>query len=157
MIRIDVLGVPAPKGSGRAILVGGKARYVAGSSSVNAEKQRSFATALRERIAIDVFDGSVPTVPPFVDQPLAVVIVFRLARPASHWGSGKSAGKLKPSAPVVPAKKPDVDKLARHTIDVLTGAIFDDDSRIVELLVRKVYAAPGCEGATILVDEWRPT
>lgn len=151
MIRIDVLGTPAPKGSGRAMLIGGKARFVAGSSGVNAKKQASFAAAIRERIAVDVFDGSMPTVPLFVDRPLAVAIVFRLARPTGHYGKGG----LKSTAPRMPAKKPDVDKCARQVLDVLTGSIFDDDSRIVELLVRKEFARPGLEGATIIVDEWK--
>ena len=152
MIRIDVLGSPAPKGSNRAMVRGGRAVFVPGGSKVNAEKQRSFAAAIRERIAIDMFDGAEATSPVFVDRPLAVAIVFRLARPGSHWNK---RGCLRPSAPVAPAVKPDADKLARQALDVLTGSVFDDDSRIVELLVRKEYAAPGREGATIVVDEWR--
>jgi len=157
MIRIDVLGAPAPKGSGRAMLVRGKARFIAGGSKINAAKMETFATEIRNRVAIDVFDGSLPSVPPYVDRPLVVAIVFRLARPASHWGAGKHAGTLKPKfASALPTTKPDADKLCRHVLDVLTGLLWDDDARVVELLVRKEYAQPGNEGATILVDEWRP-
>lgn len=152
MIRFDVLGTPAPKGSGRAMLIRGQARFVAGGSSVNAAKMRSFEAAIRERVAELLGDSAAP---PYVNTPLSVGIVFRLARPAGHWGTGKHAGKLKASAPFAPTTKPDADKLCRHVCDVLTGSIWDDDSRIVELMVRKVYAEPGREGALIMVDAWR--
>ena len=152
MIRIDVLGSPAPKGSNRAMLRGGRAVFVPGGSKVNAEKQRSFASAIRDEI--DRVIGASRSSPVFVDRALAIAIVFRLRRPGSHWSK---KGGLLPSAPTAPSVKPDVDKLARHAIDVLTGSVFDDDSRIVELLVRKEYAPPGRDGATIVVDEWRST
>jgi hypothetical protein len=35
--------------------------------------------------------------------------------------------------------------------------VFDDDSRIVELVVRKIDATPGREGARITVELWKPT
>jgi crossover junction endodeoxyribonuclease RusA len=89
--------------------------------------------------------------PPFVETPLLVKIVFRLTRPAGHWGKGKHAGKLSTKAPKYPRGKPDIDKLARSTLDSLTGIIFDDDSRIVELTLSKTYALPGEEGATVSV------
>ncbi len=88
----------------------------------------------------------------FVAAPLAVEITFRLARPASHYGTGKNAGKLKPSAPPFPITTPDVDKLARATLDALKGTAFDDDSRVVDLHPRKIYAAAGeLEGARIRI------
>ena len=151
MIRIDVLGTPAPKGSDRIALRGGKPRFVPGSSKTNAEKQRSFAAAIRDQMALVLGDAPGPC---FVGKPLAVAIVFRLKRPAAHWSK---KGGLLPSAPSAPSVKPDVDKLARQAVDVLTGAVFDDDARIVELLVRKEYAAPGREGASIVVDMFADT
>jgi Holliday junction resolvase RusA-like endonuclease len=89
----------------------------------------------------------------FVRVPVDVTIVFRIARPGGHWAK---RGGVKPSAPTAPHSKPDIDKLARSTLDSLTGIVFDDDSRIVRLTLDKVYAAPGREGASIVVDEWRP-
>jgi Holliday junction resolvase RusA-like endonuclease len=80
---------------------------------------------------------------------IAVELIFRMARPAGHWGKKG----LRPKAPYWPATKPDADKLARATLDSLTGILFDDDSRIVELSVLKRYAAPGQEGASITVRE----
>ena len=152
MIRIDVLGSPAPKGSARAIMRGGYAQLVAGSSDVGKRKMLSWESAVREQ-AHDFVSTAGPA---FVEKALAVTIVFRLQRPASHW-SKKPGGGVLPTAPVAPRTKPDIDKLARSTLDALTGSVFDDDARIVELMVRKEYARPGLEGATIVIDEWRPT
>jgi len=148
-VIIEVLGVPAPKGSGRAMLIGGRARFIASGSSVNARRIKSWATCVRES-ALAVI-GNVEA-PPFVGVPLRVTIVFRVARPAGHWGKGKNAGKLTPSAPIYPTTKPDVDKLARSTFDALTAIVWDDDSRIVAARVGKAYAAPGREGATITIE-----
>jgi crossover junction endodeoxyribonuclease RusA len=84
-----------------------------------------------------------------------VAITLRLARPAGHWGKGRNAGRLVPTAPAVPRGKPDIDKLARSTLDSLTGIVFDDDSRVARLELRKIYAAPGQEGARIEVAMMR--
>lgn len=157
MIRIDVLGTPAPKGSGRAMLLGGKARFIASGSSANQKALQSWDVAVRVA-ANDVLaerrsDEDHHAAPLYVETPLAVVLVFRMRRPGGHYAK---SGSLKPSAPRAPLTKPDADKLTRATLDSLHGIVFDDDSRIVELLVRKEYARGGNEGATILVDEWRP-
>jgi Holliday junction resolvase RusA-like endonuclease len=144
-VVIEVLGTPAPKGSGRAMLIGGKARHIASGSSVNQKRLRSWDTAVREAAAESV--GPV-TVPPFVGEPLSLRIVFRLVRPAGHWGKRG----LRPGAPAYPCTKPDLSKLVRATEDTLTGIVYDDDSRIVAVAVEKVYADPGREGATIVVE-----
>lgn len=147
-VRFDVLGTPAPKGSGRAMLIGGKARFVAGGSAPNARNLRSWDTAVKQA-ACDAHARSPATSGPvFVATPLRVVIEFRMRRPSGHW----CKRGLRASAPAFPASKPDIDKLARATLDSLTGCIFDDDSRIVELTVTKVWAAPVREGATITVE-----
>ena len=70
---------------------------------------------------------------------LAVDIIFTFVRSKSHFGTGKNAGKLKISAPAYPAKRPDIEKLARSTNDALTGLIWRDDSQIVNLTLQKIY------------------
>lgn len=144
-VVLEVLGTPAPKGSARAFYKAGMKRAVVVKD--NSERQRGWEAAVR----FEAQRSAPGDAPAFVDKPLTVVIEFRLARPAGHWAK---RGGLKPGAAVVPATKPDVDKLARATLDALTGAIFDDDSRIVELVVRKRYAKPGDEGARITVERW---
>jgi Holliday junction resolvase RusA-like endonuclease len=164
VIRIDVLGMPAPKGNARAFVNKKTGRAVLASfGSGDREKRlrswdssvriaaRDVVAEIKQRMGAD--DG-VAHGPAFIGVPLAVVIVFRMARPTGHWH--KKTGALLEKAPAVPATKPDVDKLARSTLDPLHDIVFDDDSRVVELMVRKEYAKPGYEGATIMVDAWRP-
>lgn len=148
-IVIDVLGAPAPKGSNRAMVRGGRAVFVPGGSRVNQEQLRSWAGDVRAE-ALSCVHGQ--TGPLFTQVPVAVAITFRLNRPSGHWAK---KGGLRPSAPIAPSVKPDVDKLARSTLDALSGVVFDDDSRIVRLTVEKEYAKPGHEGATIRVWEWK--
>jgi len=74
--------------------------------------------------------------------PIAVELVFYRRRPAGHFGSGRNAHKLRPSAPSVPATRPDVLKLARAVEDSLTGVIWRDDAQIVEEVLRKFYGEP---------------
>ena len=147
MTIIEVLGTPAPKGSSRPMLnrKTGKAFTFKGGSPVSAEKLTTWDNNVRAAAASET--GGVM----FVDVALTVEIEFRLRRTAGHWGKGKRAGQLLPSAPAAPRGKPDIDKLARSTLDSLTGIVFDDDSRIVDLKVSKVYATPGQEGAQITI------
>lgn len=148
MITIDVLGTPAPKGSSRAMVRGGRAVNVPGGSDVGRTKLKSWDRSVRES-ASDVIGKR--TEPVYIGVPLLVAIEFRMARPAGHWGKRG----LRSSAPSSPTTKPDIDKLARSTLDSLTGLAFDDDSRIVRLACTKVYADPGREGASITVEEWK--
>lgn len=151
MITIDVRGTPAPKGSARAFYKAGMKRAVIVKD--NSDRQKAWDGAVRESAAEVV--GEVEA-PPFVDRALVVSITFHMARPGGHWGKGKNAGRLMPGAPVFPRGKPDIDKLARTTLDALSGVVFDDDSRIARLALSKVYATPGREGATITVAELKP-
>ncbi len=148
MIVIDVLGTPAPKGSTRAILISGRAVNVPGGSNTNRTALKLWDRSVRKRAA-EVLGELVE--PVYRGTAVAVELVFRLIRPAGHFG----AKGLKASAPNAPATRPDVDKLARATLDSLIGLAFDDDSRVVKLSVTKLYATPGQEGARITVEEWK--
>lgn len=144
-MRFEVRGTPAPKGSARAIMRGGFARLVPSSSDVNRAMQANWVAAVR-RAARDV---------PLIAGAVWVSIVFRLERPQSHYGTGKNAHRLKPSAPTWPTTKPDIDKLARCTLDALTEVAFEDDSCIANLHVGKEYATPSQpEGALIVIGSW---
>ena len=68
------------------------------------------------------------------DTALHVALRFYTGSPAYRFGSGRNAGLLTDSAALRPAKKPDVDKWARHTLDALTGVIYADDGQVVSLL-----------------------
>jgi Holliday junction resolvase RusA-like endonuclease len=139
VITLDVLGIPAPKGSGRAMLIAGRARFIASSSGANATNQTAWCRAI-ERSA----GGCV-----LIDGPVRVSIAFRVRRPIGHY---TNRGELREKAPPYPAVSPDLDKLVRCTLDALTGLAFDDDARVVALTVTKQYATPGREGASITVE-----
>lgn len=152
MIRFEVLGTPAPKGSARAFMTRGpnpRAFVVNSGSKQNEAKLRSWDQAVRLAAAEAArLYGVDPAAPAYVETAIRVIINFRLARPGSHWGKKG----LRPSAPPYPIVKPDIDKLTRATLDSMKGALYDDDARICEKIVTKTYAAPGEEGANIIVE-----
>lgn len=153
VITFTAHGTPAPKGSARAFVNKrtGRAILAPGGSKATEERIASWNVAVREAALRAI--GEQREAPPFVGVALHVTIVFHVKRPAGHYGTGKHAGRLKPAAPARPTGKPDIDKLARTTLDALTGAVFDDDSRIAELVLSKRWALPGHEGAQITVAE----
>lgn len=74
--------------------------------------------------------------------PVRASAVFTFARPAAHYGTGRNAARLKPSAPVYAASRRcgDLDKLCRALGDALADAgVIPDDSAIVAWHAVKVY------------------
>ena len=63
--------------------------------------------------------------------PCVLSVDFYFARPKSHYGTGRNASKLKPSAPVHHAQTPDLAKLMRAIEDGITGIIWRDDRQVV--------------------------
>ena len=81
------------------------------------------------------------------DQPIYLHLLFRFRRPQGHYNA---KGQIKPSAPATHTTRPDLDKLARSTLDALTGVRFRDDSQVAFLVASKEYAMPGeLEGCQI--------
>jgi crossover junction endodeoxyribonuclease RusA len=80
--------------------------------------------------------------------PVEILADFTLKRPKHHYGTGRNAGTLKPSAPLWCETSPDADKLARAIGDALTGVVFRDDAQIACWTIWKRYGNPG---ATITV------
>lgn len=85
-----------------------------------------------------------------IKQPCSVVIEFRFARPKSHTGKRG----LLPSAPKRHTGKPDLDNLAKSTLDAMVdcGLLLDD--RIVFSLGLSKGWSDGQPGATIIVEEF---
>ena len=67
---------------------------------------------------------------PLLRGPVELSVIFYFARPKSHYGSGRNAGRLKPSAPLYHTQMPDLSKLIRTIEDALTGVIYKDDAQI---------------------------
>ena len=62
--------------------------------------------------------------------PVELRVVFYFKRPEAHYGSGRNADQLKPSAPSHHAQSPDLDKLVRCLGDAMTGVVYTDDKLI---------------------------
>lgn len=159
-IAFTVLGTPAPKGSSRAMTTKtGQAVNVPSGSTANKFALADWGGAVRAVAAAaverwyqerDLASGTVsPRGVMFGDLPVRLRIEFRMRRTKGHY---KKNGELKPDAERWHATKPDVSKLVRSTEDAMIGTVLLDDSRVAELLVRKIYAAPGQEGAWISVE-----
>lgn len=143
MLRIRVNGEPAPQGSKTLGRNGGmfEASKKVGPwrEAVRAETQRVIGWHVERG-----YDGT----------PVSVRIHFYLRRPAGHYGTGRNASRIKPSAPPFPARTPDLDKLCRALLDGLTaGGAFTDDAQVVQLNAAKFWAADGTPpGAMIEVE-----
>lgn len=77
---------------------------------------------------------------PLLTGPLKVTLVFYRERPKSHCGAVglNKAGRETP----YPITKPDSGKLARGTIDAMTGIMYQDDAQIVDDITLKRYGSP---------------
>lgn len=134
MITMRVFGTPAPQGSKRHV---GGGRMIEVSKKVKPWRQAIVDQAIRDGISGAALDGS-----------LELRVTFYLQRPKSHLG----VRGIRPSAPLLPNKVPDLDKLLRSTCDGLTEAgVIVDDARIVRVKARKFYADDIPPGAVILL------
>lgn len=155
MLEFLVVGKPEPQGSTQAFVpVHPKTkqpyRRPGGGIVVNVTSDNPKLKAWRERVKIAA-DTSAWIDDP-VEGPVRVEVDFYLERPKGHMGTGRNAGAVRASAPPLPVVRPDVDKLLRGVLDALTGLAWVDDSQVVEVAVRKRYAAPGeSQGARVLV------
>lgn len=149
-IEFTVLHRPAPQGSKRHV---GGGRLLEQSKRVAPWREAVDQAARAAANARHVIEcgGSPAIAPQPLDGPLSVEVIFTVRKPASApktrvtWPTTRDSG--------------DIDKLLRSTFDALTtaGAIADD-SRIVEVVTRKVFPGEGLDalgqpGAVIRV--WR--
>ena len=139
MIRIELLGSPAPQGSKKFVgMVNGRGMMIESSKKVKPWRQDVKAAAEL------VMAGRAP-----LDCALAVVMTFTLPKPTS-------APKKRQTWP---SRKPDLSKLIRSTEDALTDAgVWADDARVVTVFAHKVYPNEGrnslhSPGAVIEISE----
>jgi Holliday junction resolvase RusA-like endonuclease len=125
-VSLSVVGDPASQGS-HAIMQG---RIV----QVNSSKHKAWRNAITQTAL-----ATLPTDWQPIDEPCELIVNFYLPKPAS----------VKRSLPTV---SPDLDKLIRAVGDSLTDSgVVADDSRIVRISARKLYAIGIEPGATIEV------
>jgi Holliday junction resolvase RusA-like endonuclease len=134
MITFRVFGTPAPQGSKRHI---GGGRMIEASKKVKPWRQAIVDQAIRDGVSGTALDGS-----------LELRVTFYLQRPKSHLG----VRGIRSSAPTLPHRVPDLDKLLRSTCDALTDSqVIVDDARIVRIHAQKVYADEVAPGAIIFI------
>ena len=127
---ISVTGDPASQGS-HAIMNG---RIV----QVNSKKHKAWRTAIVQACIQSLPADWVP-----LDEPVELIVNFYMSKPASVKRS-------------LPSVAPDLDKLIRSVGDALAiGGVYADDSRIVRISARKLYAQGIEPGATISVKTIR--
>ena len=125
-VSLSVTGDPASQGS-HAIMNG---RIV----QVNSSKHKAWRKAIVQQAIATLPDDWQP-----IDEPCELIVNFYLPKP-------KTVNRQLPSV------SPDLDKLIRAVGDSLTDSgVVTDDSRIVRISARKLYAEGIQPGATILV------
>lgn len=144
-VKVRVFGTPIPQGSTKAFAVR-KGGLPTGRVVVTSDNPR---TKPWRQAIIDATRAA--NAEPMLTGPVYVGLIFIMPRPASHYGTGRNAGQLKPGAPRWHTSKPDRDKLERAALDALTDAgVWRDDAQVVDGPVSKVYAQPGEEPGAII-------
>jgi Holliday junction resolvase RusA-like endonuclease len=101
---------------------------------VNSKKHKAWRTAIVQACIVSLPADWVP-----LDEPVELIVNFYMSKPASVKRS-------------LPSVAPDLDKLIRSVGDALAiGGVYADDSRIVRISARKLYAQGIEPGATIEV------
>jgi Holliday junction resolvase RusA-like endonuclease len=134
VLSFFVVGAPAPGGSKRVVPRRGKR---GGKATLIDDCRRNPAWRHQVASAAALTHRSAPMV-----GPLEVRFEFVLSRPKGHYGTGRNAGQVRPTAPPYPDVKPDTSKLVRSTEDACTGILFIDDAQIVRQFASKSYGSP---------------
>ena len=136
-----VLGTPVPQGSVKAF----GSRVVANNEQALGSWRSDVASAAQRAKPAD-WD---------INAAVSLRCEFVFPRPLSHYGTGKNATKLKPSAPRYHVKTPDVDKLVRGVADSIGDAVarvlLNNDSQIVSIYAAKRYSTDDFLGAIITI------
>jgi hypothetical protein len=94
MIRFRVNGHPAPQGSKRHV---GGGRMVESSRAVGPWREAVRADVVQEICRMDRENPG--CLAGLMYRPVWVLMTFALPRPKAHYGTGRNAGQVKPSAP----------------------------------------------------------
>lgn len=121
---------------GRPVPQGGMKAFARGNRAFVTHSKPKELGDYRARVAIAAQNAGAR----IIDGPVSLTVTFVMPRPKSHYGTGRNAGVIKPSAPYYVTTKPDVDKLLRSLFDALTSVAIRDDSQVVMVTMSKVYA-----------------
>jgi len=130
LLACTIPGTPQQQGSKTRTPQGGMREANRDLESWRAGAITFLQRAVRERWAA----------PATIGYAVSVEAVFAYGRPKGHYGTGRNAGRVKPSAPTWKASAPDLDKLQRALGDALTQAgVLRDDALIVQWMPAKVW------------------
>ena len=90
---------------------------------------------------------------PPLQGPVELCLLFCLPRPKGHYGTGRNAGKLKPSAPAFHVKKPDCDNMVKFVKDCANTIVWKDDNQVCELVALKRYTESYQPRTEVMVRE----
>jgi Holliday junction resolvase RusA-like endonuclease len=135
-IHFQVEGDPKGKGRPRFSRVGN-------FTKVYTDKQTLTYEAMIATFAKQAMGGTEP-----LKTPVSVFLYVRLPIPQSYPKKRKEACL---NGSELPCKKPDIDNIAKTYLDAMNGVIFVDDTQVIDLHVKKVYAAEA--GVDVMVME----
>jgi Holliday junction resolvase RusA-like endonuclease len=124
---IVILGNPKAMGRPRAVRRG---RFASVHEDPQDTKNKETLAVIAQQHAPDKL----------LDCPLRVDLHFYFIRPKSHYGTGRNAGILKPSAPEHYEGKPDRDNLDKLVLDALTGIFWRNDASVCQGWIQKKYS-----------------
>jgi Holliday junction resolvase RusA-like endonuclease len=128
-VRFTVPGAPQGKGRPKVVKIAGFTRMATPAKTVAYE-------GLVAHAAQAAMAGR-----PMLDGPVSCAIAIDAPVPAS-WSQKKQRAAL--AGEVLPTTKPDADHVVKALFDGLNGVLWRDDVQVVDLLVRKRYAATPC-------------
>jgi Holliday junction resolvase RusA-like endonuclease len=129
MITFTVPGQPQGKGRPRVGKIGAHARLFTPQKTVAYEGLIAHAAQI-------AMAGRA-----LVEGPVSVALAIDCQVPAS-WSQKKQRIAL--AGEVLPTTKPDADNVVKAVFDGLNGVLWRDDVQVVDLMVRKRYAATPC-------------
>lgn len=138
-VHLEVIGIPYPQGSKSAVIINkGKPNQRAVIIEGDRPSMRAKHQAWRTAVSLEC--KQVKRDP--IDEPVAVVIEFRMPPPESDKYRTRHA------------TNPDLDKLLRSTLDALViGGLLVNDSRVCGIDARKRYVVAGeTAGASITIE-----
>lgn len=123
-LTFSLAGHPQGKGRARAFRRGGFIGHY------TPEATRSYEGMIRE-VATQEMAGRAPT-----GEPVRITLTafFDVPRSFSKIKAARALGK-----DIVPAKRPDLDNIAKAFLDAMNGVVFRDDCQIVRCDLAKVY------------------
>lgn len=120
-VSLVIDGIPVPKG---------RPRFTRQGFAYTPQKTREYEKMVAD-IARKIMSGKPP-----LDFPVKVLAVAYMPMP--KMSMKKTADAV--AGYILPAKKPDIDNLAKAALDACNGIIWRDDALICSLLVKKRYA-----------------